>query len=188
MPLREFHFKLKWPLSFLYIHAHSCHNTGSHSGISFLRWGTSAAVWNGQGTFSQRCDHHSCNLSASSQEIQPWLSYTETDRLTSIYLSVDKFTNDNREGVRLSQFPLPIVFLSIKAKSSYFINKKKQNAALCLCSLLQTMVGNCFVYRRLKSHGLVSFIIRVSVIIHPLWCCESRLVFNQVVGQNCSLT
>lgn len=27
---------------------------------SFLRWGTSAAVWTGQGTFSQRCHHHSC--------------------------------------------------------------------------------------------------------------------------------
>lgn len=85
-PLWEFHSN--WSACFLYIHAHSCHNTRSHNRISFLCWGTSAAVWNGQGTFSQRCDHHNCISQLPPRRftviISPW------SRLANSYQSVSE--------------------------------------------------------------------------------------------------
>lgn len=56
---------------------------------SSLCWGTSAAVWNGQGTFSQRCHHHSCISKASRFPPVRFATITLSwNRPSYIYLSV----------------------------------------------------------------------------------------------------
>lgn len=112
--LWEFYFQPRWRLLFLYIHAHSCHNTGSHNSLSpSLRWGTSADVWNGQATFSQQCDHIAAASLSFLPEDSPWLSYTEGDRLTALSSSLG---DGQKGGSGVRSVPFPKGFLSVTNK------------------------------------------------------------------------
>lgn len=161
--------QLKRWLFFLYIHAHSCHNTQSHNSISSVCLGTSAAVWNGQGTFSQRCDH--CNRVSQLPPrrftviISSWRRPANSYQSVSGWQSSDggkplnKFRNKNSEALRFCFLCRCLFALQSKAVFAVF-------------PITWAHVYHVFFI------VLVRKVNSVNVIIQPLRCYESWPIFK----------